>query len=74
MPGPSRLREQPKSILDRELTGETLYNVMERLLKDPDLLNMMHRGALKAGQKDAADRIAAEALAMTGEGREGSTA
>ena len=58
-------------ILDRELTGETLYNVMERLLKDPDLLNMMHRGALKAGQKDAADRIAAEALAMTGEGREG---
>jgi UDP-N-acetylglucosamine--N-acetylmuramyl-(pentapeptide) pyrophosphoryl-undecaprenol N-acetylglucosamine transferase len=56
-------------ILDKDLTGEILLNTIEKLLKDPDLLHMMHRGALRAGKPDAADEIARQALDMVRQDR-----
>lgn len=51
-------------ILDKDLNGDVLLKMIETLFNDPDLLHMMHNGALKAGKPYAADRIAEEALAM----------
>jgi UDP-N-acetylglucosamine--N-acetylmuramyl-(pentapeptide) pyrophosphoryl-undecaprenol N-acetylglucosamine transferase len=51
-------------ILDKDLNGEILLATIQKLFKDPDLLRMMHKGALKAGNPDAADQIAKAALEM----------
>lgn len=51
-----------KVCLDKDLTGDWLLGEIQKLLKDPDSLEMMHRSAIKASMPEAADTIAREAL------------
>lgn len=51
-------------VLDRELTGDWLLNEVEKLMKEPERLETMHRSALRAAMPQAADAIAREAMAL----------
>ena len=51
-------------VLDRELTGDWLLNDVEKLMKEPERLETMHRSALRAAMPQAADTIAREAMAL----------
>ncbi|MCD2434805.1 undecaprenyldiphospho-muramoylpentapeptide beta-N-acetylglucosaminyltransferase [Acidaminococcus sp. NSJ-142] len=53
-----------KVVLDKDLSGEILLREVESLLKDEEVLAMMHRSACKAGMPQAAETIAQEALAL----------
>ena len=50
--------------LDKDLTGDWLLEEVEKLLREPERLETMHRSALRAAMPQAADAIAEAAMEL----------